>query len=152
MSALHCDDHSERRANARERHLNGIDYVEVDDHKPQLVATFLGQAPRSVEPANVRVEGGRPVQVLGVSVARFADPTRDDCVRITLDGRGDASTYTLSLVGLEGFDPRYASATFSFAGPCQRRSTARPSTSACHRPSLSPFSLTWPRTTRASAR
>jgi predicted phage baseplate assembly protein len=126
MSALRCDDRSERRANARERDLNGIDYVEVDDQKPELVATFLGQAPRSIAPANVRVEGGRPVRVLDVTVARFADPTRDDCVRIELDGRGDASTYTLTLVGLEDFDPRYASATFSFAGPCREEVDCAP--------------------------
>ena len=116
MSALRCDDLSERRAKARERHLNGIDYVEVDSDQPQLIATFLGQAPDAIEPANIRIEGGRPVRVVGVSVARYADPTRDDAVRITLDGRGDASNYTLTLVGLEDFDPRYASAAFSFAG------------------------------------
>jgi predicted phage baseplate assembly protein len=119
MSALRCEDPSERRAKAREQHFNGIDYVEVDDGKPQVIATFLCQAPDAIVPANVRIEGGRPVRVVDVSVSRYADPTRDDAVRITLDRRGDASTYTLTLVGLDDFDPRYASAVFSFAGPCR---------------------------------
>jgi hypothetical protein len=75
--------------------------------------------------AQVHIEGGRRItdlEVIEVRLFRFTDPDTDDLMKVTLRCPGDFSTYTLSLVRLEGgkpvattdMDPRFDSVSFNF--------------------------------------
>jgi len=107
---------------------NGLDYLEVSADQLTLTVTFLGKAPDEVEPANVRIDGGRRVRgirVVRVRLSREEDPDLDDCMQVTVDRPGDFSTYTLRLVDPDkperppaGIDPRYAALQFSFKVGC----------------------------------
>ncbi|MCP2259141.1 putative baseplate assembly protein [Streptoalloteichus tenebrarius] len=121
-----------RRARVRARNRNGIDSVEVGDDGLTLTLTFLGKAPKQLQPANIRIDGGRRVRGLtavDVRVESHDEPDVDDRAHVTLDRRGDTSTYELSVVrpdaygrpGTEpypGFDLRYHRARFDFRGSC----------------------------------
>ncbi|MGI5453413.1 putative baseplate assembly protein [Streptomyces sp. CA-249302] len=121
-----------RRSKVRAAQLNGVDAVEVGDDGLLLTVTFLGKAPHSLGPENVRIDGGRRVTgitALDVSVEREEDPELDDRLYVTLDRAGDTSRYRFALVetdpygrpGTEpyrGFDQRYHSAGFSFRPDC----------------------------------
>lgn len=114
--------------------LNGIDYVEVIEGSKQLelCVHFFGDVPDKLVPANVQIECGeriRNIKVLKVEPHRSADPMHEDCLRVTVDKAGDFSCYKLCLYELEadgdtsdrlleGFDPRYACATFNFKVDC----------------------------------
>jgi hypothetical protein len=118
--------------------LNGIDYVEYqapaddDPHAvPTLVLHLFSPAPTDISAVNVRVDGGVRISVM----ATYASPRPDDDggssrqIEVRLDQEGDFSPYTVRLVEpdayqhpgetpLTGFDPRYASETFSFKVDC----------------------------------
>ena len=139
-TALPGDCELERRRQAvRQAALYGIDFVEVSASQTTLEVYFLGKAPASVEVANLRITGGSPVGVTGLRVNRQPDPALDDWLEIDVDRPGDWSTYTLALVDaspspspspasasappaaaapMAGFDPLFASATFSFKASC----------------------------------
>ena len=124
---------SYRPQKARQLGFNGIDYVEVDPDNPRLLRVyFLLQAPADPElsPENIRLAGGARVHPAAkrVTTHRRA-PREDDVVVIEFDHAGDKSTYSLSFVAtdahnkptsspLPGFDPRYASISFTFAAYC----------------------------------
>ncbi len=126
-----CTD-DRRRAEARKRGFNGVDSVDVSGSGLELTVIFFGKAPEGLQPANFRVDGGR--RVTGIVVERVdvrADEDREleDRVRLSVDRQGDLSEYRLSVVeagphggpGTEphpGFDPRYASAGFTFRPEC----------------------------------
>ena len=125
--------HDEQRRNAvRQKHLNGLDYVEISEDQRTLVVFFLEKAPPHITPANVRIDGGqrvRNLQIREIHLNRSEDEERDDCMTLDLDRPGDFSTYTLRLVEadasgrpgdqpLQGFDPRYAQLDFSFKVGC----------------------------------
>jgi predicted phage baseplate assembly protein len=125
--------HDEQRRNAvRQKHLNGLDYVEISEDQRTLVVFFLEKAPPHITPANVRIDGGqrvRNLQITEIRLNRSEDEERDDCMTIDLDRPGDFSTYTLRLVQadasghpgdlpLQDFDPRYAQLDFSFKVGC----------------------------------
>ncbi|HET8631518.1 MAG TPA: hypothetical protein VFL91_29190, partial [Thermomicrobiales bacterium] len=116
-TTTHCDDQARRRL-LRERGRNGIDYVEVGDDRRTLTVHFLAAAPPRIEVRNVRVEGGprvRPVRVTEVRLDEDDDPARAGRLEVTVDRPGDATTYTLRLVGLgDALDQRAARADFSF--------------------------------------
>jgi hypothetical protein len=101
---------------------NGLDYVEVDNAQTTLTVYFLGKAPDTITKKNVRIEGGRTardrVAILFVDVVRNESAYLDDYMRVQVDKPGDYSSYTLSVVGLEKIDPRYASVEFSFKANC----------------------------------
>ncbi|MCW8084269.1 putative baseplate assembly protein [Roseococcus sp. MDT2-1-1] len=101
---------------------NGLDFIEVDEAQTTLMVYFLGRAPRAISADNIRLAGGRgpsdQVKVVGVKVRSSDDPAYDDVLHVFVDKPGDYSPYTLSLVGLEGIDPRYASLEFSFKAGC----------------------------------
>jgi hypothetical protein len=136
-----------RRADVRSAELFGLDFVEVDEAQTSIEVFFLGRAPAQgdLEAANVRITGGRPVTVTSISVHRFAGTNQAelaDWMQVSLDRPGDFSPYTLSLVKLDqkgrstdapldGFDARYASATFSFKVSC-------PSDLDCATPEICP--------------
>ncbi|AFY34128.1 putative baseplate assembly protein [Calothrix sp. PCC 7507] len=119
-STLTCKD-EQRRQQVRRRHLNGLDYLEVGDNQRSLCVHFLGPVPTNITKENLRIEGGqriRNIQVTGVEVEPSEDPSLDGCLRVFVDQSGDFSFYTLQLVNVEGFDPRYTQLKFSFKVGC----------------------------------
>jgi hypothetical protein len=129
-TALTCRD-ERRRATARQRHLNGIDYVAVSADQTSLCVHLFGEVPQEIDKANVRIEGGRrirDIQVVSVYPEREEDPELGECLRVNIDRAGDFSTYKLCLVEaemgrptlkpLKDFDPRYSCVEFSFKVDC----------------------------------
>ena len=109
--------------------LNGLDYVEVVNENGQttLAAYFIGKLPTqlSVDRPSLgdylRIEGGRRVRdirIVDVDPHVEEDPELDDYLILYVDRPGDFSTYTLRLIGIEGIDPRYDHADFSFKVDC----------------------------------
>ena len=133
MNWMNCRDEL-RQQKARDAHLNGIDFIEVNEVSPDgvsLCAHLFGDVPETISKANVRIEGGRRIRgikVLDAVPHDTEDETLGDCLRVTLDKEGDFSTYCLCLVEVEdgrqtdrplqGFDPRYSCAEFSFRTAC----------------------------------
>ena len=126
-----------RREDVRKSSLLGLDFVEVDTTQTRLEVFFLGKAPKTLTAANVTLTGGAPVNVTGLRLYRQPDPTLDDWMEVSVDRPGDFSTYTLSLVKLDasghptntpldGFDPLFATATFSFKVSCPSDLDCRP--------------------------
>ncbi|MDR3415544.1 MAG: hypothetical protein P4L83_05085 [Nevskia sp.] len=126
-----------RRQDVRKAALYGIDYVEVGPAQTTLEVFFLGKAPPGVETANVVISGGSPVQVGNIRLYRQRDPTLDDWMEVYLAAPGDFSVYTLALVkldesghpttqALDGLDPLYATARFSFKASCPSGLDCRP--------------------------
>jgi hypothetical protein len=126
----------DRRKAIHEGGWNGLDYVEVTDDPPSLCVHFFGKIPDGLTAANLSLNGGRRVRdlkILAVNVNHSQDPELDDCLHISLDKRGDFSTYTLCLKSLPavpsadakssaqslpGFDPRYLCVEFRFRQDC----------------------------------
>lgn len=135
-----CHDDSQRRRDVRAHtdaegkpDLNGIDYIEVDEHDHHILYVhFMDKAPENITEKHIRIEGGRRIRDIKAGepvLCDPADPEQADCMRVTVDRVGDFSTYTLCLVALddqghptdkplEGFDARYACADFSFKANC----------------------------------
>jgi predicted phage baseplate assembly protein len=131
-SDLQCADPAGRRIASRTLGLNAIDYVEPGEDGRSVTVAFLGSPPTNLEERNVRIEappGAVQIRVERVRPCREEEEGRADCIHVTFDRTGDLSTYALGLVEadergrpsrrpLDGFDPRYASAEFSFAALC----------------------------------
>jgi hypothetical protein len=130
-----------RREKVREAALFGLDYVEVSDDQRTLSVYCLGKAPQGIEADNLQLSGGRrirDVQITGFRVLRQSDPTLDDVLEVKVNKPGDFSTYTLSVIQLDGqghpdgqpmagFDEGYASVTFSFKAGCPSDLDCKPS-------------------------
>lgn len=131
--AMVCKDDRNRRAIARRKPLNGIDYLEVGDDQTKLTVFLLGKAPTwEIKPAHLRIDGGRRIrgiQVVGVEVERMDADDVDDRMIVTVDRPGDFSSYSLCIVAVDeggrpttqppnDFDPRYACVCFSFKAGC----------------------------------
>ncbi len=128
---LTCRD-ERRREEARERNLNGIDYVGVGPDQTTLCVHLFGDVPKEIDKSNVRIEGGRRVRDIQVISAapetEEEDPELGECLRVEVDRPGDFSNYKLCLVEseggrpthkpLKGFDPRYFCVDFSFKVDC----------------------------------
>lgn len=128
----HCADDRERRRLVRASPLNGLDYLEVSDDQRHLTVYFLGKAPDWLTARHLQIRGGRRIRdlrVVALKVRRSSEPDEDDCVTLTVDRPGDASTYTLCVVALDeagrptdtppaDIDPRYACVCFSFKAGC----------------------------------
>lgn len=128
---LTCRD-ERRRQTARDRQFNGIDYVEVSESQVLLCVHLFGEVPKHLSVANVLIDGGRRVrdiQIKSVYPDKEEDDELGECLRVEVDRAGDFSTYTLRLIDVDetgrptgktlaGFDPRYASAQFSFKVNC----------------------------------
>lgn len=116
-----------RRHDVRAMGLNGIDDVEVAEPDPvdgtvTLCVNFLGEVPGDIGPADVRVEGGRRIcglRVLSVVHRPAVFEDDDDCLEVTLDRAGDASTYCLCLSPRDDFDRRYLCRDFTFTRHCR---------------------------------
>ncbi len=138
VANIHCRD-DERRRLARERGVNGIDYVDVSPDQRSLRVFFLLKAPPEVTVANVRIDGGRRIRDIAVSdvrMCRVEDPDLDDCMVVRVDRFGDFSTHTLCLVDpdedgepgtspMTGLDPRHSCAEFSFKVDCPATADCR---------------------------
>jgi hypothetical protein len=112
---------NQRRDAVRAATLFGLDYAEVSDNQLTVYVYFLGKAPQKMEKANIQLEGGRrirDVKVINLTVHHQSDPTLDDFMEVLVSKPGDFSTYTLSVVGLAGFDARYGQVKFSFKAAC----------------------------------
>jgi Baseplate J-like protein len=128
-----CQNENRRRLVAEQAppKLNGIDYLEVASADQKTLRIFFlhnlpGQpGPVPSGPAltknNVVIEGGVRVEGVGVSSAVSSGKT----LTVTVDKRGDFSTYTLRIVASRtgqqpppGFDPQLSAAPFSFKVDC----------------------------------
>jgi hypothetical protein len=128
QETLACQRDPRRDAVRAQAGRNGLDYVEVgDEHAPELRVYFLGKLPPELAVNRpgieryLQLEGGERItglRILDADPQPQADPEHDDFLVLTLDGIGDFSQYTLRLVGVEGIDPRYASASFHFRTCC----------------------------------
>ncbi|HKF48716.1 MAG TPA: hypothetical protein VKB38_15265 [Terracidiphilus sp.] len=106
--------------------VNGLDYLEVLGSPgcgSQLALTFLKPAQSlALAPANIQLAGDTILNVTGIQ-----PPTSDDpnTITVQLDGTGDFSPYTLTLVKgpndpdpPPGVDPQLNTVTFSFKAGC----------------------------------
>lgn len=133
---------------ANRAQLNAVDYVEVSDDQLTVFVYFMGAVPAvaggavadGLRTANVRITGGDAVTGIaatGLYVLEAGDgaaPGDDSgadpagtALAVTVDRRGDFSTYTLSLGvpapdggwgTLPGFNPDFSAACFSFKAAC----------------------------------
>jgi hypothetical protein len=135
MAASYRCGTARRRAAVRDADpatVNGIDYLEVGPDQQTLEVVFLhdlpgggGAVPVPAAPAltvdQVTIDGGtriRDIQVTSVAVA-------GDRLTVTVDARGDYSTYMLRLRASatdesvpEHYDPQLAAVSFSFKAGC----------------------------------
>lgn len=58
-----CND-ERRRSDMRESALLGLDYLEVSDDQRTLSVYFLGKAPQTLGPENIRIEGGQRIRTI----------------------------------------------------------------------------------------
>ncbi|HMI93902.1 MAG TPA: hypothetical protein VK509_21155, partial [Polyangiales bacterium] len=115
---------------------NGLDYVEVDsDDRRVLRVFFLGALPKELARDRpgleryLRIEGGERItdlRILDADPQGASNPERDSVLSLRLDRSGDFSSYTLRLTGVEGIDPRYEAASFSFVIGCPSELDCRP--------------------------
>lgn len=119
--------------------LNGIDFLEVldspalplDQRQRTLFVHFINDpGALALGPGNVVVEGGERITGIQIITAQVVvDPRSGDPLRpvlvVTVDQRGDFSTYTLHLVenpaapgALTAFDPVLRDVDFSFKVNC----------------------------------
>jgi len=117
---------NERRERVRDPAVpaNGIEAIEVDpQNRRQLKVRFVKPLPGEINgvpataaltAANVIISGGD--RFSAVAVSDVSSNGRD--LDITTDSVGDFSPYTLSLVGVTGFDPVLSEITFGFRADC----------------------------------
>jgi hypothetical protein len=143
--SLSCQTDLRREAVRDTAGRNGLDYVEVTDGPPvRLYVYFLGKLPGELAAKTpqlakyLRLSGGDRItglKITDVTPQAGIDAEHDDFLVVTVDQVGDFSTYTLTLVGVKGIDPLYASATFTFRMDC-------PSDLDCKAPCGCPPTLT----------
>jgi hypothetical protein len=107
----------DRRSRLLASWLNGLDEVEVMDDRRTLLVRFFHDAPEGLTTGNLRITGGvavRHIHILDVVPVSSDDPDIPTLVKATLDRSGDASTYRLHVVGIDGIDQRYKDAPFVF--------------------------------------
>lgn len=123
----------ERRSVARTKRLNGIDSISVSENQLRLSVILFGEARPRLDATNLRIDGepGAPV-VTAISVVPCPDPDPEDpeCLLVAVDGPGNWSCYTLSIVEAgpdghpgtapyPGFDQRCNSLAFTFKQNCE---------------------------------
>ncbi len=141
---LTCQTDTRREAVRSLEGRNGLDYIEVGDDQCTLYVYFLGKLPPELSRNGpgleqyLQIAGGDSItgiNVVRVDAERNSDPERDDCLIVTVDKPGDFSVYTLSLSGVAGIDPFYASVPFSFKVGCPSDLDCTPSCE-CRQPLL----------------
>ena len=99
--------------------LNGIDYVEVrESESARLYVHFLNRVAVIEAGLVATITGGDITPEVPVSALQAADWSADTdgrpVLRLTVPGRGDFSTYTLTLKPGNNLDPYFRTARFSF--------------------------------------
>lgn len=139
MMSITCCNDTRRGAVRRFGGRTGLDFIEVSADQYTLFVYFLGKLPPEFMQdgpgleAHLRIEGGTRVtgiRILDVDPQISEDPEVDDWLEVRLDRYGDFSRYTLRLLDIDGLDPMYASATFSFKVGCPSDLDCAP-TEAC---------------------
>ena len=123
-----CCDELRRAAVRKHPTLNGIDFLEVVDHATQrtLEVHFVKTLDTlTLQPSNVRIEGGERIQNIKVGTAVALAAPNDPVLKVEVDQAGDFSLYTLRLVTdasddavPAGIDPQLAAVQFSFKVEC----------------------------------
>lgn len=125
--AISCCSDPRRGAVRRFGGRTGLDFVEVSADQLTLHVYFLGKLPpefaedRPGLEQHLRIEGGSRItgiRIVDVDPHHSGDPELDDWLVLRLDRYGDHSRYVLRLVDVEGVDPMYAQADFSFKVGC----------------------------------
>jgi hypothetical protein len=103
--------------------LNGIDYVEVREAEPtRLYVHFLNGVAVAAPLLSAAITGGDIAPDVAVAPIAPGDWSADvegrPILRLTVPGRGDHSTYTLSLTGASALDPYFQAVPFSFFAFC----------------------------------
>jgi hypothetical protein len=141
-----CCDEGRREAVRQHGVINGIDYIEVvydpamddEDRQRKLEVHFVNHlSDGSLTEQNVRIEGGERVRDIGVENCEIKPGTDKKVISVTVDKRGDFSTYTLRLIRgagddgdlpPEGFDQLLSEIDFSFKVNCASEFDCRPRT------------------------
>lgn len=126
-----CSDQLRRNA-LKGTALNGIDYVEVDDHdapdpdRQRLLQVYFVNpiTPLTLSVQNFQIEGGDRIR--HINITDRAVGSASNIIVIRVDRPGDFSTYTLRLVKdpentdtPDGYDPVLSSINFSFKVECK---------------------------------
>ena len=116
----------QRRRDLRRSGLNGISDVELGAGPRTLTLRLFKSPTADIGPQNVRIAGGARIRDIAVTEVRYEPGAAEGpgCFIVSLDKRGDFSTYTLRLVQAEGggpteqplpgFDPICSSIEFRF--------------------------------------
>lgn len=124
---ISCCNDTRRDAVRRFQGRTGLDFVEVSADQRTLFVYFLGKLPPEFAEdgpgllRHLRLEGGSRVtdlRILDIDPHVSEDPEVDDWLEVRLDRYGDHARYALHLADIDGLDPMYASATFSFKVGC----------------------------------
>ena len=124
-----CCDDRRRSILAAQKIWNGIDYIDVSDDQLTLRVYFIiPLTPGQLTIGNVTITGGESitnVAPVNVNEDGFASPGDPTCLVVQVNGPGDFSTYTLSLVSTAdptkpppGIDFVLSSIGFSFKVSC----------------------------------
>ena len=144
MSTQYCCQNPGRRQEVeRRKTLNGMDYLEVASVDQKTLKVYFvfnlpgetAAAPPSpakeLTKVNFLIGGGVRVKDIRVDDVQ----TKGNAVKLTLNARGDFSTYTLRLVSApdkpeppDGFDPQLAEIAFSFKVGCPSEFDCQPRT------------------------
>ena len=119
--------------------LNGIDYVEVREAEPlRLYVHFLNRVAVTEANAVATITGGDITPEVPVSPLQAADWSADTngrpVLRLTVPGRGDFSTYTLTLKPGNKLDPYFRAVRFSFFVFCPSVADCRQEEPQCPPP------------------
>lgn len=124
---ISCCNDPRRDAVRRFQGRTGLDFVEVSTDQRTLFVYFLGKLPPEFAQdgpelaRHLHIDGGSRVagiRILDVDPHISEDPEVNDWLEVRLDRYGDSSRYALHLRDIDGLDPMYASATFSFKVGC----------------------------------
>lgn len=125
----------------------GLDFVEVSADQLTLHVYFLGKLPPELThdgpglERHLRIEGGariRDVRILDADPHVSDEPDVDDWLVLRLDRYGDHSRYRLRLIDIDGLDPMYASAEFSFKVGCPSELDCKPANACVEAPPPEP--------------
>ncbi|MGH8083213.1 MAG: putative baseplate assembly protein [Lysobacter sp.] len=125
----------------------GLDFVEVSDDQLTLHAYFLGKLPPELVEDGpqlnryLRIEGGTRttgIQIVDIDPHVSDEPDVDDWLLIRLDRRGDHSRYRLQVIDVQGLDPMYSNAEFSFKVGCPSDLDCKPAQACIEAPPAEP--------------
>jgi hypothetical protein len=107
---------------------SGLDYIDVRGDGRTLIVGFFGALPGGLSREHFVVAGGEHVTGIRVTSIRVAadEPESEGVVALRLDRAGDASSYTLRVIGVAGVDPLYSALGFTFDRSAERLTDYEP--------------------------